>query len=212
MSVTVRIRRKSGSDLLADYMTGLYDLTRGDSQSITLRFPGGGQLDDLVVTGTYTVPSGTTETYDVVQIQNGGTLIIEDGASIYCNRRDNDGTVDNDGLFSIGSAVLGGDAWVEMQQTADFGGEYTINESLNSQQRYTERIPSGADVDSLVVGIEPSAELQNNDVTGIWALVDGGTDERNTTLSEWQYTVDVTVLAELSEYSTLTDLENGLKL
>mgnify|MGYP000650922622 CR=1 FL=1 len=94
----------------------------------------------------------------------------------------------------------------------EFGGKYTILETLNSEQPYRDHLPAGASVDSLVIGIEPDTELQNDSITGVWALIDGVADSRPSPLNLNRLQLSVTVLADYSDHADHAALETALKV
>jgi len=75
---------------------------------------------------------------------------------------------------------------------------------------YREQVPSRADVDSLVVQIEPSSDLSSLDVPGFWGLVTGGEDSRETSVSHEQLVLELYVLADAAQYADHTAIENDL--
>lgn len=176
-------------------------VTRGERAEINLHFP----TDDLVVSGSYTVSAGDVEQYDEIVVESGATLTIE--GELYGNTLDNDGTVTNNGTLTVYGSVIS-----RVQDLADYAGSYAEQTTLNGTVKFRNQIPSNADVNSLVVGVEPSANIQDNDVDGFWGIVDRGSDTRNTALSDGQYQLQLTVLAELAEYNDHTAIENDLQL
>lgn len=75
---------------------------------------------------------------------------------------------------------------------------------------YDEEIPSSLSIDSLVLGFEPNDELSNQDVFGLWAIVDSGDDTRNRALTNDLMDLGLTVLAEYSDYADHSALESEL--
>jgi hypothetical protein len=75
---------------------------------------------------------------------------------------------------------------------------------------YREQLPARADVDSLVVQLEPSTELSSYDVPGFWGLVTGGDDSRETTLSQERLVLELFVLADSDQYTDHTAIETDL--
>lgn len=63
---------------------------------------------------------------------------------------------------------------------------------------FRERLPARASVDTLVVPIEPGADVI--DASGVWGLVVGGADSSEPVADLRQLDVDVFVLAERDEY------------
>jgi len=75
---------------------------------------------------------------------------------------------------------------------------------------YREQLPARADVDSLVVQLEPSSDLSSYDVPGFWGLVVGGDDSRETTLSQERLVLELFVLADAGQYTDHADIESDL--
>ena len=106
--------------------------------------------------------------------------------------------------------ITGIAGWERLQRHTDFAGTFSVNETLTGKPTYNERLPSSADVTSLVVGIEPSTDLQNNNVTGIWGIVESGSDNRNNPLTRYNFEISVTMLAEYGEF-TRSELKTELE-
>jgi len=180
--------------------------TRGDTATFDIHLSG---LGDLVVPSgdTYTVSAGTTEIVGDVDLD--GTLVIEDTATlIVYGIFDNDGTLINNvtpKAFSNGQLgyLLGYDR---------HSGSYTLRGTLNHTQRYKERLPDAPNRDSLVVGIEPSDSLEDRNVIGKWGLISNVTDSRTRALTNPVVTVEVDILADYDEYSTISDVQNALAI
>jgi len=160
---------------------------------------GSGQL--IVDEVKRTIESGTVETYETVTVEKGIELVVE--GTLQAN------IVVNGGLVTVttGEIIATSDGLNQLLQYGDYGGAYSQQETISSRVKIKERLPTDADVDSLILSIEPSDTLKNKDVTGIWAVVDEVTDTRPLSLSTSRLELSVTVLAELSEYSTRYDLE-----
>lgn len=90
-------------------------------------------------------------------------------------------------------------------------GSYSISDSLANTQNYHLTIPTSANINSLLWGIEPDTDLSSRHITGVWGLVKGVTDGRTTALTHPVVEVELGVLAEYSEYSTRSDVENALE-
>lgn len=160
--------------------------TRGERARYTFRM----STDDLLVRSgqTHTVASGTEEVYATVTVEDGGTLTIEDGGTL----------TTTEGQFG------------ELREYADHAGAFAPVETLNNTQRYGEQIPSDADVDSIVLGIEPSQPQQDRSIDGVWGIVTRATDDRVSPLTNRVISLEVQVLAEYSDYADHTAIENDL--
>jgi hypothetical protein len=199
---TFTIKTKSFPDIVPPYATsGPNNWTVGETATFTFEFP---PFDgELVVSDSYT--AGTEEYYDTITVEPGATLTIPDGSVIYANSADIQGTLTGDGLLSLQY-----DFAAAFTNFAEWAGSWTTLEMLNSELKYRIQIPSGAGIDSLVWGIEPNSELQGRGVVGVWGLVESIDNERNPALTTNRYSVDVTVLAPIDEYATISDVETDL--
>lgn len=199
----------SGSGLIrCKFVSGdLHNLTRGETTSFQFWLPNRG--DDLVVSGSYTVESGTTELYDTITVESSGTLTVNGFLQGNSINTETGGTVNVDGGQLN---ILAGTGFTTIQNLADFAGGFAAQTLLDSTRKFREQIPSTADVDSILVGIEPSDMLKNKDVTGIWGLVDSGTDVRNPALNTNTFELEIFVVAEYSEYSDHTAVNNNLSV
>jgi len=99
-----------------------------------------------------------------------------------------------------------------LRSLADYAGQYAPIPSVNGVQNYLSQLPSRATVNSLLVGIEPDSDLQNQGINGVWGLVDRGADERNQPLSNHAYTLEVRVLSEYSEYADHNAVQSDLEV
>jgi len=99
-----------------------------------------------------------------------------------------------------------------LRSLADYAGQYAPIASVNGVQNYLSQLPTRATVNSLLVGIEPSTDLQNQGINGVWGLVDQGEDARNQPLSTHAYTLEVRVLAEYSEYADHNAVQADLEV
>lgn len=91
-------------------------------------------------------------------------------------------------------------------------GAYTTTETLSSDVKFRQFIPSSAAIDSLVVGVEPDSDLSDYDVTGVWGLVDEIEDSRNPVLDEPVFGFGVTILASFDDYGTVSAVETDLEV
>lgn len=183
----------------------LNNRTRGDTATFDL------QVDDpeLVVQSgeTYTVESGTTEIYENADID--GTLVI-DGELIVYGTVDNDGTITTNGTFTINSGTAN-----TLENLLDFdrhAGSYALRTTLNNTAKYKQQLPTKSNVDSLVIALEPAQSLQDEDIVGKWGLISNVTDNRTRALTNPIITVEIDILADLSEYSDHTAIENDLEI
>lgn len=187
------VRGKSNT-VVADFATNdiaeLDNKTRGDTATFELHSMNGETL--TVESGeTHTISSGETEIYQRVNVLENGTLNIEENGTLI---------------------ETGGDNLEEMQDYADHAGAFATNVTLNNTQKYREQIPTDADVDSIMIGLEPSDNLKSRGVNGIWGLVTGGSDLRTPALTNPIYSVDIQILAEFSDYDNHAAVESDLSV
>jgi len=163
------------------------NLTRGETATFNLHFPGSDS--ELLVKSdeAHTIPGGTTEIYATKNVEENGTLNVE------------------------GTLILtGGDNRDTFQQYADHAGAFSTLETLDNTQRFREQIPANADVDSILLGFEPSNTLRQRGINGVWGLVTSGSDTRPRALSDTRFEVEVRVLAEYQDYTDRSALKNDL--
>jgi len=159
-------------------------ITRGESASFEFHFQEVGE-DTLVVPEgtTYTIPAGETEVWPDTDVQ--GTLDVQ------------------------GSLILTeGDDFVDLRALSEHAGSYSPLPSIQNEYKIRQQKPSTAP--SLIVGIEPSQDLKDEDVPGVWGVVDSGTDTRENTYSEYVFSLDVTVLNTFDAYSDQESAETNL--
>lgn len=92
----------------------------------------------------------------------------------------------------------------------DYAGQVTTQQAMNGTVHVQESIPSGADVPSIILALEPATPRDWPYTDGIWAAIVGGQDptERAADVATVEY--EVTVLAEAADYASRTDLKNAL--
>jgi hypothetical protein len=185
----------------------LNNRTRGSTATFDFLIPLGTTTLTVASGDTYTVSAGTTEKYNNADID--GTLVIEDTAELVIfGTLDNDGTINNNGSLTLTSGTAGG--FANLIDYDRHAGSYSLNETLNNTQRYKERLPSNANISSLVVGIEPAGELQNKEVQGKWGLISNVTDNRTRALTNPVLTLEIDILADYTEYSSVSDVQTNL--
>lgn len=91
-------------------------------------------------------------------------------------------------------------------------GSYALQGTNTNKQRYKEHLPSGANINSLVMGVEPEAKLQSEDIVGKWGLVSEITDARSQALTNPVATIEIDVLADYPEYADVTAVQNDLEI
>lgn len=212
MSVTYTITTEDETLTAEHVQTDPSDVnnrSRGESASFDLLIPFGDGTLTVASGETYTVSAGTSEEYNNADID--GTLVIEDTAELTIfGTLDNDGTIDNDGTLTVTSGSAGG--FADLIRYDRHAGSYTLSGTLNNTQRYKERLPTNANINSLVVGLEPATELQNNEIQGKWGLISNVTDSRTRALTNPVLTLEIDILADYNEYDSVTDVQNNLEI
>lgn len=99
-----------------------------------------------------------------------------------------------------------------VQDYIEYAGSYSTISSLNGKVYYRENVPDLADVDSIVLGIEPNTDINSKDVFGIWGILDSATDNRPRALTTNQMGLNVFVLAQYSDFADHTALESELQM
>lgn len=201
VDTSYNIRTKSSGELQIPFNTGSpNNWTRGETATFTFEFEA-----EQTFASDYTVPAGETQTFESLYVPEGVTLTIESGATVEVDSIIVDGTVTGDGQLITDSGML-----TDLVEYAEWGGSWSTMTMLNNVVKYRTQIPSSAGIDSLVWGIEPNQDLQDRNVVGVWGLVESINNERNQPLTTNRYSVDVTVLAPLDEYATISDVESDL--
>lgn len=198
------IKTKSFGEFVVEFNTASpNNWTRNETATFTFEFPTFHTTDTLTVSTTYTA-SGI-ETYQSVTVESGATLTIPSGVVVYTETADIQGTVTGDGTLSVRDTLD-----TAVNEFMEWAGSFAPMEMLNNVVRYRTQVPDAQPIESLVWGIEPAQELQDRNVVGVWGLVDSIDNERNQALSINRYSVDVTVLAPLDEYASISDVETDL--
>jgi hypothetical protein len=195
------IRTKSSGEVRFSYNAGEpNNWTRGETASFAFELIG-----DDTLTADLTVQDGETIEYGSLTIQSGVTLTIESGGTVEATRIINNGTIVNNGT------LINDFGTIESFNTfADYAGSYATQTMLNSTVKYRNQLPDDEPIDSLIWGIEPSQDLQDKNVIGVWGIVDAIQNNRNQALTTKRYQVDVTVLAPYSDYGSISDVEDDL--
>lgn len=177
-------------------------------QSNTLTFWLESYRGDKTYRSDTTIGSGSTVKFASVTITSGTTLTVN--GTLETHDLTVDGAIDVNGEVIIKTS---GDTELStLLEYSEWSGKYETNKMLDGTTKYTERFPSSEGIDSLVLGIEPSSDLINADVNGVWGLVDSISDQRGPTLDTNRVDISITVLAEFSDYTDHSSLESALKL
>lgn len=181
--------------LYPDYATGdLHNITDGETSTFVFGFESldGGTSELIVEDGETYVLSDGREVYEYAKTQDGGERIIEDGAQLVITGENTQ------------SDLIEG-----LDQEAGHFVDYT---TIQNEHKFRNKLPQDSDISSLLVGIEPSQELQDRDVKGIYGVVEGMTDNRNSSLTNYQYQMTILKLADFDEYSDLTSAASDLEV
>ena len=155
---------------------------------------------------TYTIESG--ETLEVSFVTINGTLVVD--GELKCDELTINGALDNNGTVTVNDKFAF--EYNEAQRYSPFTGKFTLMETLSAKQPYREFISDSTDIDTLLIGIEPSQDLKDKDLIGYWGLLNNITDNRNRTLTTTQIELELTVLAQYDEYNTFSDVQNDLEV
>jgi len=181
--------------------------TRGETATFDLSVPG--SIGDLFVPSgeTYVVASGTVEVFNDVTVA--GTLTVEGTLVVTGTLNSTSGTVNvtTGTIDNLSEKVL-----TKLLDHDRHAGSYTLNDTLDNVQRYKERLPSNPNINSLVVGLEPSGDLSNRNIAGKWGLISNITDSRTRALTNPVVTLEMDILADISEYADVTAVQNDLKI
>lgn len=206
---SVTLHTSGVGDMVADSVTTdpatSNRIGSGDTATFSLRAPstrltvGSGE--------TVTVGSGVSQDFDEVEVFSGGTLTVD--GTLRAEVVSVDGTLNVNGTLDVT-----GPTPVDLSFLRDYriyAGNATLTETLNGTQRFSETIDT-AEIDTLVVGIEPSSELKQADIPGVWGVVEDVIDARNRPLSTDAVEITVSVLAPYDKYDTISDVTNNLKI
>lgn len=179
-------------------------ITRGETATYTFL----NALKQLKINSgdTYVVAAGETERYDLVTVD--GTLEIN--GTLECDKLDNNGTVTGGGTLKVNEKFAFELADVEQYST--YAGKYSVTETLGSKQTYNELLPDTADINSLLVSVEPSGDLEAKTINGYWGLIENITDARNRPLTNKQIEMSIQILAPRDEYSDRTAVQTDLEV
>lgn len=100
------------------------------------------------------------------------------------------------------------DRYKALRVYGDFAGSASVNLSITGQPTVTERIPSSAAVDSIIVDFVPGASVDHE--RGFWGVIQGVTDATRVPDDAARLELAVTILAEDTEYADRTALKNDI--
>lgn len=199
MDTQITIHTPDDGTLTAQFDRSMAWPTPRIGETISLTFyVQANQSDSLTLTvaagETYTIESGDTEAFLQTTVEPGGTLTQEPGSTLIT-------AADRAGLYP---------AFTTLRDYGDFAGAYWSGWDIDDDYRYREQLPSSAK-SSLVIGVEPNAELREQLVSGVWGLVESVEDRRNAPLSNWRLGVTLRVLAPFDEYDSVSAVQTVLE-
>jgi hypothetical protein len=208
MASDFTIYKSDGTDILADVAVGepaqLNRISRGDS--VTFQFRNLATRLSVPSGASETIASSETRRIDFVDVS--GALVVD--GRLECDELSVDGgTVDVNGTLSVNERVAL--ELADLRKYREYSGEYTLHDTLDATKKFTEQIDETV-LNSLVIGIEPTGELKNNGIPGVWGVLDEIVDARSAPLVDSSVTVEMTVLAPFDEYSSVTDVTSALKI
>jgi len=205
---TVDILRENGNVIQCEAVlnspTEANVITRGARATLTV-FEA---TERLLVFSDRGIPAGSTREASEVIIDEGATLTV-DGTLETSRVIIRNGTLDNNGTVTVTAGERGG---MDLLAFAPRAGGFTTLDTLDSSVRFRERLPSSGDVTSLLVGVEPDENLQQEDIEGIWGLIESVEDARRPALSADQIRVEIRVLAPYREYSDHAAVRSALEV
>lgn len=172
----------------------------------TYSFYDGFRKGDHIYAQDATIETGESVKYDTVTVQEGVTLTIN--GTLTCKQINTNGTVTVNGTLN----VVQPDELTILDTYREWGGKYTTNRMIDGTVKYKDRFPTSVGIDSLVIGVEPSADLKANNVNGLWGIISSITNQRNATLNVDRYAIQIFALAPFDDYADVTSVENALRL
>lgn len=185
-SVYSKIHTNKHEFIVNGILGGWPSVRIGQATNITVYFHDDGTL--VVPSGeTHTVTSETAEFYESVQVD--GDLVIN-------------------GELVIGPAS---NRWQEVEQYGDYAGHASTGLGLNTVPFFNDQLDSDADINSLVIGFEPSPKMKDRDRVGFWGILTNMTDQTNAPISRPALDIEAWVLAKYSDYDSAEAVRNDLE-
>jgi len=171
----------------------------------------GGVLVDRVNNDMPEYRTGKSYSFELVFFEN-----TQDGSA---QEPSTGGTLGGSSGFTLGGsngATLGSpsdpaghvDRYEEVREYSRWAGRYAMNEAIDGTPRYSEHTPSSASVDSIVVKLSPSDQVERTD--GLWVILDDVKDQTRFIRDTARIQIRFTVLARADQYDTRTDVQNAL--
>jgi len=203
----VNIHRENGNTIVVEALLndpeGVNRLTRGDTATLRVFET----EERFIVLEDATVTAGETKTATATVIDEGATLTV-DGTLETGRLAIPDGTLDNNSTVTI-TGETGG---MDLLTYADRAGGFATPETLDSTVTFREFLPEGGGVTSLLVGVEPDNSLQEQDIPGIWGLVESVRDTRRPALNRDEIEAQIRVLARYGEYTDHAAVRDDLEV
>jgi hypothetical protein len=153
------------------------------------------------------VPAGTVQVWDDITVD--GTLTVNGLLVVYGTLDSVDGTVNVvDGTINN----LSSNPATELLSYDRHAGSYSLTETLNNTQRYKERLPTNANINSLVVGLEPATDIQHRSVIGKWGLISNVIDNRTRAFTNDVVSLEIDILADYAEYADVNSVQTVLAI
>jgi len=208
MDKTVTLHKGDGQRMVADAILGQpaqsNSIQRG--QTVTIQLLNLNREDLTVESGdTYTVSAGDTEQYREVVVD--GTLTVD--GRLEADELAISGTVNGSGTVAVDEKYAA--EIDDLRHHREFAGQFTVRETIDGTQKISETIDNSK-LETLVVGIEPSQELQDQFIPGCWGVIETVSDERNAPLTNSRVRVDLRVLAPFSDYADVDAVTTDLRL
>lgn len=206
MKTTYNIYPKAIAGITAEFnQADVNTITRGETA--TFDFEVQKDLNSITYSSDTTIEANTFERYASVTVQSGVTLTVN--GTLLTETLTVNGTVTGTGQVSVVSTVQSPFDWLKKYD--EWAGKFSTLEMLNGVEKYREQFPTTEPIGSLLLGIEPNADLQNSYVDGVWGLVTNIEDSRPPPLNTGLVSIEVQILAEYSDYAdhnaVATDLE-----
>lgn len=186
-TTSLTIERADGSDITVDaFVERLWTAAVGETATIRCLFDQNSPTDKALI-----VPSGDSTTISTTTQRQ---YAVVDGDLTVSG----DLTIESNGAYALRRYIYAA-AGVHVRRGAD----HTVT--------YHERIPGGSGLQSLALRVVPSEDLVRKGVAGVWGVVTGGRDARNSNLTRDVVELDLAVLARAEEYADHAALESDLK-
>jgi len=199
-----KIHTKEHGPIIAEYATSdPYTVTRGGRARLQVWIP---EENILTVTSDTTIPSEKAWVFSDITI-DGATLTVEGSLQADTINVINSGSINVDGGTVNTSDI---DAFAELLDYGDFAGSFSTNTTLSGIELYNEQTPTARD--TLLIGIEPATKIQNNDLSGVWGLVDNIREVRDKTLTTQTIEIELRVIAEYNQFADHAAIEADRKI